>query len=296
MILLSPLLAVLASGSATAYGQGQGASRAGQPTRAAVQPQPQPVNDPVKMKWLLGKWAEQSAKLKTLDVHIERIDKDPKWKDEVHFEGRAVFKNPNLAYLDFKEVKLTRRRQGATGPGDQSPERQTGHHAHRDDRLRPDRGLAVPLQGPADLRLPAGQGRTAAGVDEGPLPFLFNMKAKEAEARYQMLFMGEDQKTYAVKIYPRLQEDKESFKAAFLYLDKEYLLPKRIALITPDGRSIRDFSLHDIKANKPVDDIIFKGGIPPRAAGRWSRRPRTGSRQQGNAAGRPGGAGLMPRR
>ncbi len=116
MILLSPLLAVLASGSATAYGQGQGAGRAVQPAQAQVQPQPQPVNDPVKMKWLLGKWAEQSAKLETLDVHIYRIDKDPKWKDEVHFEGRAVFKSPNLAYLDFKKVKLTRDEKGQLAP------------------------------------------------------------------------------------------------------------------------------------------------------------------------------------
>ena len=50
--------------------QGQAApretARAAQPARA----KPQPVNDPVKMKWLLEKWAAQSAKLKTLDVHI----------------------------------------------------------------------------------------------------------------------------------------------------------------------------------------------------------------------------------
>ena len=122
------------------------------------------------------------------------------------------------------------------------------------------------------------------------------MNAKEAEQRYEMLFMGEDQKNYAVKVYPRLQEDKESFKAAFLYLDKEYLLPKRIALITPDGRSIRDFSLHDIKANKPVNDIIFKGGVPPKGGWKVVQKAPDRVPQQGNAVGRPGGAGLMPRR
>ena len=163
MILLSPLLAVLASGSATAYGQGQGAGRAGQPAGQAAG-QPQSVNDPVKMKWLLGKWAEQSAKLKTLDVHIDRIDKDPKWKDEVHFEGRAVFKSPNLAYLDFKEVKLTRDDKGQLAPV-----------------INPQNGKPVTtptetivcgrnevwqylFKGRQIFVYPAGQGRTAAGA------------------------------------------------------------------------------------------------------------------------------------
>src|SRR5262249_28277987 len=79
-------------------------ARAGQPGQA----QAQPANNAARMKWLLEKWEGQSAKLKTLDVHIYRIDKDVKWDDEVHFEGRAVFKNPNLAYLDFKKIKLAK--------------------------------------------------------------------------------------------------------------------------------------------------------------------------------------------
>ena len=155
------------------------------------------------MKWLLGKWAEQSAKLTTLDVHIERIDKDPKWKDEVHFEGRAVFKSPNLAYLDFKEVELTRDDKGRLAPV-----------------INPQNGKPVTtptetivcgrtevwqylFKGRQIFVFPLGKGERQRALDEGPLPFLFNMKAKEAEARYQMLFMGEDQKTYAVKIYPQ---------------------------------------------------------------------------------------------
>ncbi len=46
------------------------------------------------MKWLLEKWEGQSKKLNTLDVKIYRIDKDPKWKSEEHFEGRRHVQEP----------------------------------------------------------------------------------------------------------------------------------------------------------------------------------------------------------
>ena len=40
------------------------------------------------------------------------------------------------------------------------------------------------------------------------------MKAEEAEARYEMTLERENGKYYAVKVHPKLQEDKESFKKA----------------------------------------------------------------------------------
>ena len=92
-----------------AGGRAQGAAT------PAAGPQPQPPT-PAKIKWLLKAWEGQSAKLKTLDVRIYRIDKDPRWKDEVHYEGRAVFKSPNLAYLDFRTIKLVRNAKGQMAP------------------------------------------------------------------------------------------------------------------------------------------------------------------------------------
>ena len=106
---------------------------------ATGQAQPQAAPDPARMKWLLKAWEGQSAKLKTLDVRIYRIDKDFKWKDEVHFEGRAVFKSPDLAYLDFWQTQAGARRQGPTGPGERSQEAERmAQDAHGDDRLRPE--------------------------------------------------------------------------------------------------------------------------------------------------------------
>src|SRR5262249_27692515 len=97
MRLWSPLIALLAVGTAQVHGQGpaQGrattpAAQAGRTTQRAQAPaqnqgKAQPARDPAKMKWLLQKWEGQSAKLKTLDVRIYRVDQDFRWKDEVHY-------------------------------------------------------------------------------------------------------------------------------------------------------------------------------------------------------------------
>ena len=58
------------------------------------------------MQQLLADWEGQSKKLETLELAIYRIDKDPQWGDEEHYLGRAAFKTPQLAFLDFRKVKM----------------------------------------------------------------------------------------------------------------------------------------------------------------------------------------------
>ena len=80
------------------------ALRSQQPAaRPAQAPQQFP---PGAMDELLRQWEEQSAKLKTLEVDIYRTDQDRAWGDEAQFSGHAAFKSPDLAFVDYKKVKL----------------------------------------------------------------------------------------------------------------------------------------------------------------------------------------------
>ncbi len=88
------------------------------------------------------------------------------------------------------------------------------------------------------------------------------MKAADAQQRYKMTLQGEDTKTYLVEIKPLLQQDQETFSTAWVYLDKEFLLPTRIFLRDPNGKSTKDFQLSKIKPNQPVDPRLFVGVNP----------------------------------
>ncbi len=308
MMRLSTLIVLLTSGPALVHAQdaatdrpapranAPAAARKGATAPRALTPaeaKEQAAKNAVKMNWLLDKWEGQSAKLKTLDVKINRVDSDPKWRTEDRYEGRAMFKSPNLAYLDFARINFTRNDKGQAVPvvdpktGKRLTTRvdtivcgqnEIWHYRHETRQI---------------IIFPLAREERQRALYEGPLPFLFNMKKQDTLARYDMTFLGETDKSYAVRVHPKLKEDQDGFKSALLYLDKSYLLPSRILLIAPDGKSTKDYKLEVISPNVRVDDVYFKGGVYKD----WKveKNPAAGI-ADGKAAGRPGGAQAMPRR
>jgi TIGR03009 family protein len=249
--------------------------------------------DPARMDWLLKKWEQQSTKLKTLDVAILRVDDAPAWGDKDFYEGRALFKSPNLAFIDFRRIKLDDKKKPMRDPND------------------PKKWVSTPYeriictgeevwQYSSDTQqifiFPLEKDEQKKAVEEGPLPFLFNMRADDAKQRYQMTLMSEDEKTFGVSIKPRLKEDKESFSMAFVNLDRTYLLPVRIILLSPDGKSSKDFQLGPMYPNRAVNDRNFQGKPlgPPWKLVRnpaGEERPRAGvTRPRREAAGEPAAA------
>ena len=125
------------------------------------------------------------------------------------------------------------------------------------------------------------------------------MKAAEAKQRYQMVLQEENAKTYLVMIKPLLQDDKDSFSIAWINLDKRFLLPTRIYLLAPDGKSSKDFRLSQIKPN--TDDVkpsLFVGVAPPKPwkvernpGGAGVQVPANGKRRAVSPGARPPSAG-----
>ena len=216
-----------------------------------------------------------------------------KWKDEVHFEGRAVFKSPNLAYLDFWKLKLTPNAKGQLAPANDPKNGKPLTTPTETIVCSRNEVWQYLYEGRQIFVFPLAKGERQRALDEGPLPFLFNMKAEEAGARYQMLFEGENTENYAVKVVPGSRKTRSPSRSAFLYLDKKYLLPERIALISPDGKSSRDFGLHDIKANTArSNDDHLQGGRPPKGVEGGQKAPdRVPAAGECRRAGRAGRAG-----
>ncbi len=242
--------------------------------------------DGSRMKWLLNAWAKQSEKLKTLAVSIYRVDRDIRWGDEVHYEGSAYFQSPGLAYLDFSRLKLAEndKKQLVPVPDPKKPGARLKTHTET-IICSNDAVWQYLHEGKQIYIFPLAKGERQRALDEGPLPFLFNMKADEAEARYSMTLDKENANFYLVRVIPKLQGDRETFKMAFLTLDKKFLLPSQIALISPDGKSSRVFFLDNQRPNKPIEEKYFKGGVYKN----WQvvRNPTAEMPRQGNAGPRP---------
>ncbi len=285
--------------------RGQAVDR-GAPTAGAEGPPAAPVAraaqpaapiDPAEMDLLLLKWEQQSSGLKTLDATLLRIDDAPAWGDREYYEGRALFKSPNLAFIDFSKIKLDDKKKPMRDP--RNPKRWLSAAYERIICT----GNEV-WQYTADTQqifiFPLGQDEQKKAIEEGPLPFLFNMRAEDARKRYQMTLITKDDKSYGVKIKPRLKEDKESFSVAFVSLRAADLLPQRILMISPDGKSSKDFRMQAMSPNKPVNDKNFEGKPlgPPWKVVRnpgGEQRPRAAvSRPRREAAAEPAAGGPRP--
>jgi TIGR03009 family protein len=262
-IWISPLIAVLSMGFALAAAQeGRNAAQPAEKQQPAAKLQPPSMT----MPQLLADWEGQSKKLETLELAIYRIDKDPQWGDEEHYLGRAAFKNPQLAFLDFRKVKM----QEKPDPKDKKKKALV-------PLTKDGKPVSVPFetivctgtevwQYRYDVKqifiFPLDKDQRKRALEEGPLPFLFNMRAADAQQRYEMTLVGGDNEKHLVMIKPLLQQDQETFSTAWVYLNKEYLLPTRIFLLAPNGKMTKDFHLSQIKPNKPVDPRLFVGVNP----------------------------------
>jgi len=234
---------------------------------------PVSATDGQRMEQLLILWEKQSARLKSLDVKFKRVDHSPAWGDNELYEGRAMLQSPNLAWLDFKKVSVDKQNKATLVPYERIV--CTGKEVWQYNS--PTRQIFIfPLEKMEQQR----------ALEEGPLPFLFNMKAAEAKKRYQMSLVSENSANYLVKVIPLLEIDKESFSKAMIQLDRKYLLPTNIVLIMPDGKSTQDYKFSDVKPNAVVDarNFVCKELDPP-----WKvvRNPGGEGQAQGQGPRRP---------
>jgi TIGR03009 family protein len=246
------------------------AQNAGNAVQPAQRQRPQPAAEPqppsITIQQLVKDWEKQSKKLETLELSIYRIDKDAQWGDEEHYLGRAAFKKPQLAFLDFRKVQM----QEQPDPKDKKKKQLV-------PMTKNNQFVSVPFerivctgvevwQYRYDVKqifiFPLDKDQRKRALEEGPLPFLFNMRAVEAQQRYEMTLRREDKKSYLVMIKPRLQQDQDTFSTALVRLNKEFLLPTHIFLLDPNGKMTKDFELSQIKPNQKVDPRLFVGVNP----------------------------------
>ncbi|WP_435015313.1 outer-membrane lipoprotein carrier protein LolA [Tundrisphaera sp. TA3] len=237
----------------------QPAAGAGSGVRVAPAPtaKPDPVTEKLaqqaaaklrqEMDQILVAWEKQSSQVKSLSVDFKRIDKSAAWGEE-EFTGQAVLQSPDLACLNFKK-----RTNPDAGP-DAKP-------IYEDDERIVSTGSEV-LQYKWDTMqiyvYPLDKQAQQKTLQQGPLPFLFNMKADEARKRYDMALTNQSDKQYLIRIAPLYDIDRESFSKAFLWLNKTTFLPDQLWLVATNGKDYQDFRFNNVATNQKIDPKFFQ--------------------------------------
>jgi TIGR03009 family protein len=100
-------------------------------------------------------------------------------------------------------------------------------------------------------------------IMNGPLPFLFGMKAEQARQRYFLALMRDDQQKGEVWIHakPRMQQDAALWSDAIIILDKETFLPRAVQLVDPTGNQTTVHTFTKLVPKSGFDGIasLIKG-------------------------------------
>jgi TIGR03009 family protein len=226
-----------------------------------------------RMELLLRTWEERSMLVKELDAEFSRHDRSPAWQEESEYKGRALLKSPDLAYLDFEKFNTT--------------DKKFAHH----ERIIAT-GKEVFHYQTASRQVfiyPLSVEDRARALEEGPLPFLFNMKADKAKKRYVMTLLSENDLGAWIQILPLEKFDQESFSKVYVLLNKQKFLPDRLILWAPNGKDTQDYKFKTIKMNSGIDNANFVGTVPAKG---WDvvRNPAGASQPTSSKVGQPAAA------
>ncbi len=203
-----------------------------------------------KMEELLVQWEQRSQNDKTLYAQFTRTDKSDAWPTPKKFEGQALLQSPNLACLDFQEVT----KDHPKGTFHERIICSTDSKVYQ--FLGPTKQVFV---------YPLAREERRRALEEGPLPFLFNMKVDEAKRRYHMDLVQERPAAngkagaYVIRIIPIQAIDREEFSQALVLLNQETFLPDALQLYSPSGKDTKTFVFKKVVRNATLLPSNFDG-------------------------------------
>jgi TIGR03009 family protein len=262
----------------TALGQQGPQAKDGQPARvaAAGAPPAAAAPDPAAMERLLQAWAQQSAKVKSLDAKFHRVDSQPEWMVTTFYEGRALLQAPNKAWLIHKKIE--------TGAGNKPLREADGKPVSKFYEKIICNGAQVFHYKAETQQLfiyTLDKDKQKRALEEGPLPFMFDFRIDEAKKRYDMSLLGENDTHYQVLIIPKLKDDRDGFIKATVWLDKKTFLPAALRLTSPNGKDTQTYTFQEIRADVQINPANFVGEFP--RGWQVNRDPVPGQGAPGNA-------------
>ena len=208
-------------------------------TMAGGDPPPQPGSG-VRLAGLLNEWQSRSATWSTLDVSFTGQSRSQEWGDQ-SLTGRVVLLPKGRACVEVAT------RDGAGKHV--ATERlvwtdDTLHQFRSEPKTHIAWSIAVNDRG----RLPSVLA----------LPFLWHVTAESLTSRYRVELLDEKADSWVLRVRPLTENGKTSMSRAFIQLDRTTYLPRRYLVVSPDGRSTRDYRVTEAHPNRPVSDDVLR--------------------------------------
>lgn len=198
---------------------------------------------------ILKDWETVTSAFKKLSGTFVRMKYDPVFEVEFRAEGKFVYEAPDKGNYEIKGVDvkgIVSKKIGKDG----SPYEMKADLSERwvctgkevikiDEKEKTYEKAPIP---------PEGQGQN---IIDGPLPFLFGMKAERAKKRYKKITLIKRTDTeIQIEVLPRLPEDASNWQKAVIIIDAKRFVPNAVKLVGPSGaETVHKFT--NVEVNPP---------------------------------------------
>ena len=209
---------------------------------------PWPRRCPTRPRWTRCStaWAQQNGKLKSLTVSFVRIDKSKVWGDKTEYVGNAYLQSPT------SPASTSRR---STGPGQARRSRPTtsGSSAPGQEVRQYD------FKTQQIFVFPLDRDQRKRAIQEGPLPFLFNLNAQEAKLRWSHDADGRGQGQLPDRHHaPADRRTRRSSARRFSSSARRRSSPTGCCWCDTNGKDTQDYKFTQVEPNRPINPVFFQ--------------------------------------
>jgi len=216
---------------------------------------PRPAAEPLRVEpvtpellAILQQWEASGEKIQRLTGKHTRFVYDYVFEVEKRSKGEFLYVAPDMGSFEIEPISVPKGAVGAKVGKSGSPFKLEPDLPERwvcngkeilkiDDQAKTYEMVVIP---------PEGRGQN---IIDGPLPFLFGMKADQAQRRYALELLKETEREVWLKAIPRLQQDAVNYREATIILDRETFLPRAVRLIDPSGNKETVHAFKDLTVN-----------------------------------------------
>ena len=218
-------------------------------------------NLPQELLDILNDWEMASAKFKTLQGEHNLIVYINEFAIEQRGSGRFWYQTPDKGRYEVEPAVVKQ--------GEKNPKKKTAegveftiqpHEAQKwicnglevfqiNDEKKEFERIVIP---------PEDRG---TNIINGPLPFVFGMKADHARRRYFLKLIKHENGEIWLQARPRMQRDAALWQAALVVLNDEKFLPKAVKLTDPTGKKETVHLFSNLKLNGSLEGWLRLPGL-----------------------------------
>jgi hypothetical protein len=205
-----------------------------------VPDRPAPQGAEARLDRIIEEWHRRSAAHASLDVRFALRERDSRWSEDVSGIGRIVLTSGGRMLVELD--------RGIGGAHDEERiiwGEDSVHQFISKTKTHIAWSIAAEDQG----RLPAFLA----------LPFCWKLNVESLKSRFRVELVAEQRPTTCLlRFTPLTPIGRETLSKAYVELDRSTYLPRRYVLISPNGRSTRDFCVTEAQCDQPHPEQFWR--------------------------------------